>query len=110
MVFAPGETTPGYVAQRTIVSNSRAGLAERDVVFLVVVGDRVRTELGVGREVGADTLRKRFCIAPGVFRALLVGKDGGVKLSSGSPLAAATLFKAIDAMPMRRDEIAQRRR
>ena len=110
VVFAPGETTPDYVAQRAIVSNSRAGFAERDVVIVFVVGDRVRTELGDGRGLGAETLRKRFGVAPGAFRALLVGKDGGVKLSSGSPLAAATLFKEIDAMPMRRDEIALRKR
>jgi hypothetical protein len=40
---------------------------------------------------------------------LLVGKDGGVKLSSSSPLSASTLFGTIDAMPMRIDEMRRRK-
>jgi len=110
VVFAAGEADPGYSAQRTIVNGSRSGFAERDMVIVYVVGGTVRTEFGQSPGAGAVALRKRFGVPPGVFRALLVGKDGGVKLSSASAVSASTLFRVIDAMPMRRDEIGRRRR
>jgi hypothetical protein len=37
-----------------------------------------------------------------------IGKDGGDKLTSASPLDAARLFATIDAMPMRREEMRRR--
>ena len=110
VVFAPSEASASFLAQRATVNGNRAGFTERDVVVVYVVGDRVRTELGSGTETSASALRRRFGVGPGVFRAILVGKDGGAKLSSGSPLTASTLFKEIDAMPTRRDEVAQRKR
>ena len=40
------------------------------------------------------------------FRVRLIGKDGGEKLDSAAPVSAAALFALIDAMPMRRAEMA----
>ena len=42
------------------------------------------------------------------FRVRLVGKDGGVKLDQATPIEVTTLFALIDAMPMRRAEMASR--
>ncbi len=78
------------------------------MVVVYVVGDMVSVELGPGPGLTAQALRTRYAIKSGEFRALLVGKDGGVKLSSPTPLSSGTLFLTIDAMPMRRDEIRQR--
>jgi hypothetical protein len=39
---------------------------------------------------------------------VLIGKDGGDKLTSASPLDAARLFATIDATPMRREEKRRR--
>jgi hypothetical protein len=110
VVFAPSETDANYLKQRSIVTASRSGFADRDVVIVFVVGDRVRAELGGEPGASAGTLRKRFGAGPGDFRVLLIGKDGGVKRSSNSPLAAAVVFGDIDAMPMRRDEVARSKR
>ena len=43
------------------------------------------------------------------FTVVLVGKDGHVALRSHAPAVAARLFPVIDAMPMRRAEMARRR-
>jgi hypothetical protein len=50
-------------------------------------------------------VRRRFGVAAGSFRVVLLGKDGGVKLRSSEPLAVDRLDSLIDGMPMRRLEM-----
>ena len=95
-VFAPSSGDARLTQQQAINAAAAGGYRERDMTVTVVTGP--------------SGLRSRFGISPGQFRVILVGKDGGVKLSSGSPVSAATLFALIDAMPMRRDEMRQRGR
>jgi len=109
VVFAPGGTHPGLAQQKAIIASLRPAFIDRNVVAVYVAGDSVSTDLGAGPGMGAAQLRSRFGVAPGAFRVLLVGKDGGVKLSSSSPVSAQTLFATIDAMPMRRDEMRKGR-
>ncbi len=45
----------------------------------------------------------------GGFETVLLGKDGGVKLRSATVMSADGLKATIDAMPMRREEMLQRR-
>lgn len=103
---APG--TPALAAQRRIVAGSFAGMRERDMVVVWVVGDAVTSELGRGPVASAASLRRRFGVGSNEFRAVLVGKDGGAKVSQAFPLDAARAFATIDAMPMRRQEVRRR--
>ena len=41
------------------------------------------------------------------FKVLLIGLDGGIKLKASKVVTAKTLFKTIDAMPMRRTELRE---
>jgi Domain of unknown function (DUF4174) len=95
-VFAPSGGDARLGSQRAIVAGRSGGFADRDVPVIEVIG--------------ADPRRARFGVPAGQFRVILVGKDGGVKLSSGRPVPAAEIFALIDAMPMRRDEIRARGR
>lgn len=95
VVVAPDAGDPRLARQRRIFEAARGGARARDLVWIE----------GAGRTAEADELRRRFGVAPDAFRALLVGKDGGAKLSSAEPIAAERLFGEIDAMPMRRDEM-----
>ena len=70
---------------------------DRDLVLVEVTGDRVS-----GASDRADTLRRNYRLPAGRFEAVLIGKDGGVKRRSATPLTAADLKATIDAMPMRR--------
>lgn len=51
------------------------------------------------------SVRRRFHIGPDEFAVVLVGKDGGEKLRSRTPVTIETLIKLIDSMPMRQKEI-----
>ena len=95
VVIAPDPTDSRLAEQRRLFALAQGGNRERDLV----------TVEGVGGGLSADRLRARFGVAPGAFRAVLVGRDGGAKLVSAEPLAADRLFAEIDSMPMRRDEM-----
>ena len=83
VIDAPEQVTEDYRRQLASLDAAKAGLEERDLQVVTRTG------------------------AP-AFRVRLVGKDGGVKLDQATPLEAATLFALIDAMPMRRAEMAGR--
>lgn len=71
---------------------------ERDVILVEMIGE----------DASARTLRQRLGLVGNDFRALLVGKDGHIAMRSEEPLTADTLFRTIDAMPMRQNEMRQR--
>ena len=104
VVFAPSPGDPRLVQQRSIVNSLKPAFIDRQVVVVYVGGENVTAELGPVPSMSASALRERYGIAPGEFKVLLVGKDGGVKLTSAKPFPAQTLFRTIDAMPMRADE------
>jgi hypothetical protein len=96
IVAAPSPQDPELAEQRRILGNWSAKGDERDLTIVEVVGDQVR---GAGDT--APALRRRFRL-PATFTAILIGKDGGVKLRTAHPFPTAMLEKTIDAMPMRR--------
>ena len=108
-VFAPSRENSLYRKQAALWNGSRAGLKERDLVRFDVF-EREAGTVGDAALADADAraLRKQFKIRRGVFRVILVGKDGHTALSSGSPVSAARLFGLIDAMPMRRQEMKRK--
>jgi hypothetical protein len=99
VLAAPDAGDPALKAQRAALGSARAAVAERDLVVLEAVG--------AGPE--ARALRARLGLPADAFRAVLVGKDGGAKLTAAAPIPPQTLFATIDAMPMRRAEMRGRR-
>ena len=93
VALAPSRRDPDLAVQRRIFAALGAAAAERDLVLATY--DDATPE-------GA-TLRRRF--GGTGFRAILVGKDGEEKISSGRPLDRGALLPTIDAMPMRRQEM-----
>lgn len=100
VVFADTPGSAPLVAQRDILAHASKAMAERDLVLVEVVGDSVK-----GASDSAAMLRRRYDVKAHTFRALLLGKDGGVKLDSRQPIALSKLTSTIDAMPMRQQEM-----
>ena len=78
--------------------------ATRDLIFVQVAGDAV-----IGAHDDATKLRRHYKVPPAEYRALLIGKDGNVALQAPGPIERARLIGAIDAMPMRREEMRRAR-
>jgi hypothetical protein len=88
--------------QVQILKGKTKDLAERDMVVFTVIGDDVRPVYGDASKVDARKLRQDAGIRSGNFQAILVGKDGGVKLRSQTVVTDSNMFGLIDRMPMRK--------
>ena len=97
ILSAPRETDPLVDVQRHSFTAMRWGARDRDLVLVEAIGSSPE----------AMRLRQAFAIESQAFEAVLVGKDGGVKLRSAIPLGPDRLFPVIDAMPMRREEMSR---
>ena len=58
----------------------------------------------------AQSLRDKFDIARSENTVILIGKDGGIKLNRQDQTRLEDLFALIDAMPMRQEEMRQKKR
>jgi len=107
-VFAASDNDAQLAEQQERLNGRREGLVDRDMAIILVIADSVRTSLGPDPGQTASQLRERFGISPDAFATILVGKDGGTKLRSKTPVTTRRLFALIDSMPMRRQEMQKR--
>ncbi len=105
LLLAPGTHSPAYEQQMEQFAGTEAERQARDLVIGWVLYEG---ESRVGDTVleadEARALRQHFGVDDNDFLAVLVGKDGTAKETYQAPVAAAAVFAAIDAMPMRQQE------
>jgi len=109
LLFAAGENTPEYMKIAEEIEQHRHEMKDRDLVVIRLL------ESGSSKVDGQSLsdnetkqLRTRFEALPGRFKAVLIGKDGGVKLTRNDALRLQEVFDRIDAMPMRQREMRER--
>lgn len=96
VVFADTPNDPRFAQQMKALTSRPDDLALRDVVIIT------------DTDPAADTaLRER--LRPRGFMMALVGKDGTVKLRKPLPWSLRELTRSIDKMPLRQQEIRDRR-
>lgn len=89
------------IEQQEALSEQKDGLAERDLDVLVLVASLVP-------EPDRQFLMHDYKLNPSdEFAGWLIGKDGGIKQTYKKPVSPDDLFKTIDGMPMRKQEIKQ---
>ena len=92
VVFANSPEDVNYTRQIKMLESGLNQLLVRDVVVLT---DTNPSEVSPLREL----------LRPRGFALLIIGKDGQVKLRKPFPWSARELSRAIDKMPMRRQEL-----
>lgn len=92
VVFANSPEDVNYTRQIKMLESGLNQLLMRDVVVLT---DTNPSEVSPLREL----------LRPRGFALLLIGKDGQVKLRKPFPWSVRELSRAIDKMPMRRQEL-----
>lgn len=109
-VFAPAADDPRLQQQVNNTRAAAAGMAERDLLTIAIVGaGSVRVDGTPAGNLDAGGLRAAYDVPAEAFTAILVGKDGTEKMRDGAPIGTDALFATIDAMPMRRQEMRQQR-
>ena len=92
VVFANSPEDVNYKRQIKMLERDIESLVDRDVIILTDTTPSTATPL-------RDELRPRG------FAILLIGKDGQVKLRKPFPWSVRELSRAVDKMPMRRQEL-----
>lgn len=81
--------------QVRLLEEAQPGLEERDIKVIVVEQESI--------------LYHQYKVKPGKFTLLLLGKDNTEKLRAHQLLLPTRLFALIDAMPMRKQEMRNRK-
>ncbi|MBW4489522.1 MAG: DUF4174 domain-containing protein [Trichocoleus desertorum ATA4-8-CV12] len=109
LVFAPSIGASDYQQQIQIWQADRAGVADRDLKLVEILGTGKNQADGQSiSAASADGLRRQFGVSVEEFAVILVGKDGTEKQRSQAPMDLARLYRTINAMPMRQQEMRSR--
>ena len=110
LVFAPHRDHAAFKRQQKLLGGRGASLRDRNMIVIFVVGENVSARYGAAPQQSAAALRRQYSVSGKEFAVLLVGKDTGIKRRSGQPVAMETLFRQIDQMPMRRQEMRRKKK
>ncbi len=108
-LFATSEEDPSYFSLKKEIEHQAMEVLDRDLLIAHVLekGDcrlgKVRLNSGQ-----ALSLRKYLSVSPGQFMVILIGKDGGEKFRQDRNVELKQIFKIIDAMPMRQQEMKKK--
>ena len=109
-LFAPNRSHPLFDALQESIAIVQM-LADRDlVVFEILESGPSRMDMTDLNSQVAQSLRYKFDVRLDQFAAILVGKDGGIKLNRQDETRLDDIFGLIDSMPMRREEMRQKSR
>ncbi len=96
LVFANSPADPLFIQQMQYINREFDLLAERDVVVIVDTDPAAQTDV-------------RTKLRPRNFMMALIGKDGQIKFRKPLPWSVRELTRSIDKMPIRQQEIRDRR-
>lgn len=96
VVFADSPNDPRLRQQLAMLAENPSDLAERDVIILTDTDPSTPSAL-------------RLRLRPRGFMLVIMGKDGEVELRKPAPWTVREISRTIDKMPLRQQEIEDRR-
>ena len=96
VIFADSPNDPRFRRQLELLADRAGDLADRDVIILTDTDPAAQS-----------MLRER--LRPRGFALVLIGKDGNVVLRKPNPWTAREISRSIDKMPLRQQEVEDRR-
>jgi len=111
VLFSPSESDASFQSQKKGLASSAEGIVDRDLVILEIIEQgQSRAGNQLLSEKSVQAAHKKLGVQAGSFQVLLIGKDGGVKLRSPEPVLMKDLFGLIDSMPMRQQEMDNKKK
>jgi hypothetical protein len=109
LIFAPSGDYPAYRFLADELRRQQDGVYDRDVLVFSLL-EKGQSRLGDDRldQATGEALRRRFSIKQGTFAVILIGKDGGEKLSREEGTTLREIFRLIDTMPIRQREMRRK--
>jgi hypothetical protein len=110
-LFSPKRDHPFFDILHKSLTSRQAEVADRDlVIFEILESGPSSINTNSLDPQTAQSLRDKFDIARSEFTVILIGKDGGIKLNRQDQTRLEDVFALIDAMPMRQEEMRQKKR
>ena len=110
ILIAPSAYDPLVLRQKQVLHDRRDAVEERR---LRVIGLYAEHDDANGQDLPSlrqHAIRQRLGTTPDGRELILVGLDGGIKRRAPLATPLSEIFRQIDGMPMRRQEIEERRR
>lgn len=111
LIFSPNSADPLFNSLSNEISSRPGDVEDRDLAIFEILESGVSkmdsSELEPQKSV---SIRERFEIPNNTFTVILLGKDGGIKLKRNDHVRLEEIFRLIDSMPMRQDEMRQKGR
>lgn len=109
LLFAPNRNHPMFDALHKSLAARQSEASDRDLVILEILESSASSmnNESIDSET-ARLLREKFDPHQDEFTVILIGKDGGIKLTRKEETKLDDIFALIDSMPMRQDEMRQR--
>lgn len=102
LLFAPADSDPRLVETMRRIDASRCDFVDRDIVLGRIVTEGTSTLDGHVVDTNqARRLVSEFGVGADSFSAVLIGKDGSVKLRVADVPDLQAIYAVIDGMPMR---------
>lgn len=106
IIYSNVQKSAPFEGQLAKISQNKEGYQKRDLKVIILKNQKVDWNSNENHHLGFHQIVKKLNIEEiQPFQNLLIGKDGGVKLRSNSPISNEKLFETIDAMPMRQREM-----
>jgi len=111
LILVNDTTPPELQAQLTEFRTHSAGMTERKLVVYQIQPNQFQRGLNAENKwISSNKLYKKYKSDDTPFEVILIGLDGGIKLTQHELLTCKKLFAIIDGMPMRRREMRDKRR
>lgn len=110
LIFAPDENDSLFKKLQSEIIAQEAEVEDRDLIVFELFGlGSSQMNRALLDQSKVDSIRRHFSVPQRSFRVILIGKDGGIKLKRNDQIDLETIFELIDSMPMRKDEIRQKK-
>lgn len=111
LILSPERADPLFNSLVNEISSRRDEVEDRDlVIFEILDSGASKMNSSELEPQKAASFRKRFKIPENTFAVILLGKDGGIKLKRNDHVQLDEIFRLIDSMPMRQEEMRQKGR
>ena len=107
IIFTPTLSNTLFIKQSDLLNSQTAELIDRDLRLIIVPKNAAPIIDGKRSFLSSADFFKRFNVQDDEFALILIGKDGTAKLKRVNKVVPPKeLYQRIDAMPMRRAEMA----
>ena len=105
LIITKDLTSNIFKRQNETLASKTEELKQRKILIYKIIPENYQFEYSNKNTIQNDKMFRKYNKADSMFKLILIGLDGGIKLEQTEFLSTEKLFAIIDGMPMRRSEI-----